>query len=82
MKKIPSNDLIYYDIEIIKKMIEKYNMSDMDSFKTFVHSKTYKMLENQELEMYEYGVPAIFDMWESERVTGTPQNSVYLRSED
>ena len=39
------------------------------------------MLENADLAMWEFSERAIFDMWESERVTGDPRNSAYLRSE-
>lgn len=82
MKKISSDYLVYYDTEIVKMINEKYNMSYMDAFKNFVNSYAYKMLEDKEYEMYEFGYPAIFDMWECEKVTGTVHNSVYLRSED
>ena len=82
MNKISSDRLKYYDVEMIKMIRNKYNLSYMDSFKEFVYSKTYKMLENKDFEMYEFGVPAIFDMWENEKITGTPQNSIYLRSVD
>lgn len=82
MNKISSNYLKYYDMEIVKMINNKYNISYMDSFKKFINSKVYSMLENKELEMYEYSAIAIFDMWENEIITGTPHNSIYLRSVD
>lgn len=81
MERISSDYLVYYDTETVKMINEKYDIPYKDAFKIFIGSKTYKMLENKELEMYEFGVGAIFDMWENERVTGSPLNSVYLRSE-
>ena len=71
----------YYDKEIVKMIVEKYNISFMDAFRKFVCSNTYKMIKNPNLEMWEFGIPAIFDMWESEIKTGKPQDSVYLRGE-
>ena len=34
---------------------------------------------NPAMEMWQFGPMGIFDMWESEKVTGTPQRSAYLR---
>lgn len=50
----------------------------MDAFKKFLNSETYRMLKNIKLEMWEFGCPAIFDMWEYEQKTGSPLNSSYL----
>ena len=70
--------------EVIKEYLinEKYEIPHMKAFIEFVNSKTYKMLENIDLKMYEFSPLAIFDMWENEKITGTPQTSVYLRSVD
>ncbi len=46
---------------------------------SFLNSQTYRMLANPAMEMWQFGPAGIFDMWESERVTGTPQGSAYLR---
>lgn len=73
--------LDYYDREIIKMIVEKYDISFMDALRRFLSSKTYKMLKNPKLEMWDFGIPAIFDMWENENITGKPQSSVYLRGE-
>lgn len=73
--------LDYYDKEIIKMIVEKYNMSFMEALRRFLYSKTYKMLKSPKLEMWDFGIPAIFDMWENENITGKPQTSIYLRGE-
>jgi hypothetical protein len=39
------------------------------------------MLADSELEMWDFAPPAIFDIWETEQITGEPRNSQYLRSE-
>lgn len=82
MNKAPSDFLEYYDIEIVEMIKKKYEIPHMEAFIRFVNSKTYQMIENKDLEMWDYGAPAIFDMWENEQVTGRPQTSVYLRSID
>ncbi len=80
MKEFMALFLDYYDKEIIKMIVEKYNYSYMGALKKFLSSKTYKMLRNIELEMWDFGYPAIFDMWECEQITGSPLSSSYLRT--
>ena len=71
--------LEYYDREIITMIAEKYGYSYMEALKKFLNSKTYNMLRDAELEMWEFGCPAIFEMWECEQITGSPLQSSYLR---
>lgn len=82
MKQIFKIVLKSYDVTIVNLINEKYEISYMKAFIEFVNSKTYKMLENIDLKMYEFSPLAIFVMWENEKITGTPQTSVYLRSVD
>ena len=44
-------------------------------------SVTPRMLEVADMAMWECSARAIFDMWEVEKITGNPRNSVHLRSE-
>lgn len=78
------NDLLeiinYYDKELVCMIKEKYNTTSMDAFKNFIKSETYKMLNNEKMEMWDFGPKAIFDMYENEKITGNPRNSVYLRN--
>lgn len=80
MNKLDSEELFLYDREIVKLINEKYNIPFMEAFKNFINSETYKMLENKNLAMNYFSTLAIFDMWEAEKVTGSPLNSVYLRN--
>ena len=74
MNKLDSEELFLYDREIVKLINEKYNISFMEAFKNFINSETYKMLENKNLAMNYFSTLAIFDMWEAEKVTGSPLN--------
>ena len=56
-------------------------MKPMEAIRYFLTSETHRMLEDAELAMWEFSERAIFDMWEAEKITGNPRNSVYLRSE-
>lgn len=82
MKRMPAEVLNYYDNEIVKMISEKYGFNQMEALRKFLSSETYKMLCDSELEMWDFGAPAIFDMWESEQITGNPRNSLYLRMDD
>ena len=81
MTRIPSTSLDYYNKDVIKNIISKYGMSQMDASRDFLMSETHSMLENADYAMWEFSARAIFDMWEAEKVTGDPRNSAFLRSE-
>ena len=71
--------LDYYDRELTKMISQKYGFSIMDSYKKFLMSETYAMLSNPELEMWDFSTFGIFDMWETEQITGNTRNSLYIR---
>lgn len=81
MKKMNSFSLDYYNNNVIRRIVEKYNMDFMDATRAFLTSEVHIMLEDVSLGMWDFSERAIFDMWEVERVTGDPRNSIYLRSE-
>ena len=81
MTRIPSFSMDYYNKNVIRRIMEKYGMDQMDAARAFLTSETHDMLEDADLAMWDYSERAIFDMWEAEKVTGDPRNSVYLRSE-
>ena len=76
MKEIFSDILANYDSEVIKLISEKYGFSEMESMRKFLYSETYEMLSDFELSPL-----VILDMWENEKITGDPRNSVYIRGE-
>ena len=81
MTKISSWSLDYYNKKVIQRIMDKYNMDEMSAMRAFLTSETHLMLEDAEMAMWEFSERAIFDMWEVEKVTGDPRNSIYLRSE-
>ncbi len=81
MNRMKPSSLEYYDKNVIRRIIDKYGMEQMNAARAFLTSETHSMLEEADLAMWEFSERAIFDMWECEQVTGDPRNSVYLRSE-
>ena len=81
MKRLEPEIIDYYNNEVVAMIIEKYGLSQMDAFWEFATSKTHEMLENEDCGMTAFGAGAIFEIWECEKVTGEPKNSVYIRGE-
>ena len=79
MNSVPADVLDYYDTEVVRRIIEKYGYSERDAFEQFIGSQTYRMLANPAMEMWQFGPEGLFNIWESEKVTGSPKNSAYLR---
>ena len=81
MTKYPYFVTDYNDRQVINRIIEKYGMAPMDAIRMFITSKTHDLLENAELGLADMPADALFDMWEAEKITGDPRNSVYIRGE-
>ena len=81
MTRISNFSLDYYNKNVIRRIMDKYDMNQMDAARAFLTSETHRMLEDAEMAMWEFSERAVFDMWESEKITGTPCHSKYLRSE-
>jgi len=83
MKNINKTDpelLIEYNEKVVPLIVEKYNLTQKEALSAFWSSEIYEMMLDPKLVMWEFSILAIFDMWETERVTGDPRNSAYLRS--
>ena len=81
MTKIAIFSLDCYNKNVIKMIMEKYGLNEMEAAREFLMSETHRMLEDADMAMWEFSARAIFDMWEVEKITGNPRNSVHLRSE-
>lgn len=81
MNRLEPEIIDYYNNEVVMMIVEKYGLSQMEALKMFVKSKTHEMLEDAECGMTDFGAKAIFEIWECEKITGKPNNSVYIREE-
>ena len=79
MKKLRSEALNYYNKNVVEMIMEKYGYDEFEAIQEFILSKTHDMLEDPKYGLQEFGPPGIFDMWEAEKVTGDPRNSIYIR---
>lgn len=81
MRRLEPEIIDYYNSEVVMMITEKYGLDQMEALKQFVMSKTHEMLENEDFGMTDFGAGAIFEIWECEKITGEPKNSVYIRGE-
>lgn len=81
MRRLEPEIIDYYNSEVVMMIAEKYGLDQMEAPKQFVMSKTHEMLENEDFGMTDFGAEAIFEIWECEKITGEPKNSVYIRGE-
>lgn len=79
MIKVAARTLDFFDRQVVSLIIEKYGIEERDAIKKFLNSETYQMLVDVETEVYKMSPRIVFDMWESEIVTGNPRNSQYIR---
>ncbi len=70
----------FFDRHVTKLIVDKYGLDERVAFNEFLQSESYQMLLDKTLEIYSMSPLVVFDMWESEKVTGNPRNSVYIRA--
>lgn len=81
MNKLYPFSLDYYNKAVIQKMIDKYDFDEMTAARLFLTSEVHRMLENADLAMNDFSADALLEMWEVEKITGEPRNSLWIRSE-
>lgn len=79
MSQVDARKLDFYDRQVSQLIIDKYGVSEREAVRSFIESETYQMLLDVELDIYKMSPRIVFDMWESEKVTGEPRNSQYIR---
>jgi len=78
-KDIFNLTLAYYDEKVVDLIIEYYGIKGIDAIRKFINSKTYEMLSDERLEMWDFSPYGIFDMYKEEQISGDPRNSLYIR---
>ena len=78
MTRVDTRTLDFIDRYVAQMIIEKYGLDEMSAICAFIESETYQMLIDPELEIYKTSPRIVFDMWDSERITGDPRNSKYI----
>jgi hypothetical protein len=72
----------FFDRQVGSLIAEKYSLDEVEALRQFMSSDTYSMLSDDELKLWHFSPLAILDIWENERTTGDPGNSLYLRGDE
>lgn len=77
--QVTAKTLDFFVRKVVELIIEKYGFKELQAIRAFVFSETYQMLKDYELGLYQLSYYILFDLWESEQITGDPRNSIYIR---
>jgi len=80
MSKPDVRFLDFFDRNVTRRIVEKYGLNEKMALRSFIMSETYQMLLDAETEVYKMSPEIVFEMWESEKITGDPRNSQYIRA--
>ncbi len=62
MTRMPSFSLDYYNKSVIRRIMDKYDMHQMDAARAFLTFETHKMLEDVNLAMWKFSERTIIIM--------------------
>ena len=82
MTEVNARTRDFFDRQVIYLIKAKYGIEDMKAIHSFLFSDTYQMLLDPLTEVYSFSPQIVFEMWESEMITGNPRNSQYIRGEE
>jgi hypothetical protein len=81
MKRLEPEIIDFYNNEVVRMIADKYGYDQMEALRRFVHSETHEILENKDSGLIAFGAGAVLEIWEAEKITGDPRNSIYLRED-
>jgi hypothetical protein len=64
---------------LIELIMEKYDIDELDALRNFYASETYRLLADEETKTWWYSAHMLLDIYETEKVTGSPYNMPSLR---
>jgi hypothetical protein len=67
--------------KITQLIMQRYNIGEYNAITDFYSSETYKLLSDYNTKLWWYSVYAIFDIYKTERETGSAFNSPYIFGE-
>ena len=67
---------------IAQLIMQNYNIGEYNAIAEFYRSATYGLLANFDTKIWWHSVPAIFEIYKTERETGSVFNSPYIFGEN
>ena len=81
MNQVDARTRDFFDRQVLAEIKAKYGFNELDAIRSFLLSETYQMLVDPQTDVYSLSPLILFDMWESEMITGDPRNSRYIRED-
>ena len=66
---------------IVQSIMQYYDIDEYKAISEFYHSQTYALLADYSTKIWWYSVPAIFEIYKTEKKSGTVLNSPYILGE-
>jgi hypothetical protein len=66
---------------VIQLIMQYYNTGEYDSIVNFYNSQTYELLSNYNTKLWWHSIYAIFEIYKTEKETGSVFNSPYIFGE-
>ena len=63
---------------VVQLIMQYYNIDEYNAIAEFYRSATYGLLANYHTKIWWHSVPAIFEIYKTERETGSVFNSPYI----
>ena len=63
---------------IVQLIVQHYNIGEYNAIAEFYRSATYGLLANYNTKIWWFSVPAIFEIYKTEKETGSVFNSPYI----
>jgi hypothetical protein len=82
MKRVPDETLTLITTAVIEQIVLQQHLSEADALDSFLHSQTYALLLDEENKLWHFAPLALWDMFYTETLTGSPLNSAYLAGEN
>lgn len=70
------------DTAVAGLIAEARQLEPLAALRLFLASETHALVLDDATKLWHFSPLAIFDMWENEVATGSPQNSLYLRGDE
>ena len=67
---------------IVQFIMKDYNIDEYKAISEFYRSETYSLLANYDTKIWWHSVPAVFEIYKSEKEYGSVFKSPYLFGED
>ncbi|MDR0284319.1 MAG: hypothetical protein LBI33_05430 [Propionibacteriaceae bacterium] len=82
MTVAPARVLDFLDQSVVSELMRRYGFAELEALRAYLGSETYRLVADDELKVWHFAPLAVVDLWETERATGDPRNSVYLGGGD